>query len=111
MPKGCMRSSVLGKGSIGYQKLMRSKNAVIRPEAHLLNVDRKPQIISSSSTTAAAYDNLSVRGQCTAAELVWEEMKQGDKDASTRTGSQICLIDEAPRFETVFRTVMKTLAS
>ena len=52
-----MRSSVLGKGSIGYQKLMRSKNAVIRLEAHLLNVDRKPRVSSSNNTTSVANSN------------------------------------------------------
>ena len=101
----------LGKGSIGYQKLIRSKNAVIRLEAHLLNFDRKLQISISSSTTAAAYDNVSMRGQLTAAKMVREEINQGNKGTSTRTGSQICLVDEAPRFETVIRTVMKTLPS
>ena len=101
----------LGKGSIGYQKLIRSKNAVIRLEAHLLNFDRKLRISISSSTTAAAYDNVSMRGQLTAAKMVREEINQGNKDTSTRTGSQICLVDEAPRFETVIRTAMKTPAS
>ena len=66
---------------------------------------------TSSRTVPAVYDNVSVREQVSAAELVWEEMNQGNEDASTRTGSQICLVDDAPRYETVTRTVVKTASS
>ena len=66
---------------------------------------------TSSRTVPAVYDNVSVREQVSAAELVWEEMNQGNEDTSTRTGSQICLVDDAPRYETVTRTVVKTPAS
>lgn len=73
--------------------------------------ERIADATTSSRTVPAVYDSVSVREQVASAELAWHEIHDKTLSAKSRTGSQICLVEEPPRFETVTRTVVKTPAS
>ncbi|MFK7794854.1 MAG: peptidoglycan-binding protein [Gammaproteobacteria bacterium] len=59
----------------------------------------------------AKYKSLSSQRKIADKSFVWHEIHNRDHPASTRTGNKICLIETAPRYETITKTIVKTPAS
>ena len=65
----------------------------------------------SRRTMPAEYKEVPLRRQVADAELVWHEVHDNSLSSQSRTGRQICLVEEPAKYETVTRTVVKVPAS
>ncbi len=62
------------------------------------------------STVPAEYKNVSIRKKVADPTFVWHDLHDNTMSKESRTGNKICLTEEAPRYETVTRTIVKTPA-
>lgn len=65
----------------------------------------------NARTVPAEYKDIVVREKSAEAELVWHEIHDASLSAATRTGRQICLVEEPARYETITRTLLDTPAT
>lgn len=65
----------------------------------------------SRTTVPAIYNTVTLTKKVADPSFVWHEVHDKSMHRNTRTGNQICLTEQEPRFETVTRTVVVTPAS